>query len=502
MTDAAANNKKIFISYSSKDRDFVAKVKNQLNQLSFITWFDRDVIVGGEVWSAQITEGLESCIGLLLFVSPNSAGSEWVKKEYSTVRQQNKPVVPILIKATESEWFESIRSELHYVDFQDANDDVKFIRAIYELVNAICERVKPANCHIVLNKTREMIGSETIRAYLDEVEKNRLAAHIGIDEIRKSCGNTLQRWTQPQATPTADKLVRFAMGEDIPNPQIMLAAAETIGYCGNSQAVSDLANLAKSQDKAPKAFNALKTIWETRPNGIPNAYLGDLNWRIWLYIIRRQLTTPPAWRQLLLAVVGASLAIMFAINIEFHDPQDTFPLTRWSNNVSIGIAYGLFVGLGIVLAYLFIPRLKIFRQVRFILAFIAGWAIVSATFAVLMNLFYRKVPADWSPVIGLSALFVLGYAVSGIFGANRLLKTLLRMGIAFAGVFAAFSIPCGWSVLPVRLLYFSNDCTLKAFVASILIIFISFLLELWGHIAERGNVSGFFLRLRKLAVRA
>jgi TIR domain len=495
MIAAGAGQPKLFVSYSSSNRPVVARIKNQLNQLGVVTWFDRDEIVGGEVWSDEIINGLDGCIGLLLFVSPNSAASTWVQKEYATVRGQGKPVVPVLIAKTDAPWFSQISSELHYVDFQDIGDDVKFIRAIYELVKAICERVTYPDCQAIYHKTQEMIGSEQIRAYLDEVEKNRLAAHAGLDEIRKSCGPALHEWTQD--TVLSDRLARFAMGEEIPNPQIMLAAAETIGYCGNAQAVIDLTHRAQDSSKTIRALDALKTIWETRSNGIPNAYLGDLKWRVRLFIIWQQLLAPSAWPELIFAVIAACLGIMFTINIEFYDPQDTFPLTRLGNVASNGIAYGLFIGLGVALASFLIPRLRIFRQLRFILAFLAGWTVVTAAFIAFMNLFYRKVPADWSPVVWLSALFIAGYAIGALLKPNRILKTLLRLGLAFAGVFASLAIPCGWSRLPARLLFFTTDCTLRALFVSALIVLISFLPELRRHVAERGQIFGFFFRLRR-----
>lgn len=82
---------RVFISYSSKNRDLVAWVRDQLILRGVASvWFDRDDIGTGQDWRFVIHQGLENCSHMVLFVSEDALESEVVKEEYETFNRLRK----------------------------------------------------------------------------------------------------------------------------------------------------------------------------------------------------------------------------------------------------------------------------------------------------------------------------------------------------------------------------------------------------------------------------
>ncbi|MCL4251715.1 MAG: TIR domain-containing protein [Anaerolineae bacterium] len=73
--------KRIFISYSSKDRRRAERLEGELLAHGQTVWRDVTSIPGGEEWARKIDEALAKTDVLLLLVSEHSAQSKWVRRE-------------------------------------------------------------------------------------------------------------------------------------------------------------------------------------------------------------------------------------------------------------------------------------------------------------------------------------------------------------------------------------------------------------------------------------
>lgn len=75
----------VFISYSSKDRDFVLnfckEVKWKLK--AYDVWIDVERIQAGQDWSDEIERGLDAALAMLFIATPNSVASDQVKSEWN-----------------------------------------------------------------------------------------------------------------------------------------------------------------------------------------------------------------------------------------------------------------------------------------------------------------------------------------------------------------------------------------------------------------------------------
>jgi hypothetical protein len=91
----------IFLSYSRHDAAYVDAVSAHLEQSGFRTWFDRKGIAGGEQWRREIVDAVQKASLLALFLSPNSARSDNVRRELDLADQARVKVLPLAIAPTD-----------------------------------------------------------------------------------------------------------------------------------------------------------------------------------------------------------------------------------------------------------------------------------------------------------------------------------------------------------------------------------------------------------------
>lgn len=96
-----ANDKSIFISYSSKDSLFVNEILSVLRALGCNYWRAPEMIPAGSNYAREIPRVIESCDIVLLIVSKNSQESIWVEKEIDSAINHHKKIVPINLDNTE-----------------------------------------------------------------------------------------------------------------------------------------------------------------------------------------------------------------------------------------------------------------------------------------------------------------------------------------------------------------------------------------------------------------
>jgi hypothetical protein len=65
----------VFISYSSKDQNWVEKLKNALDKQGVKVWQDKDKIRPGDIFMEAIEAGLKTCETIILGASLNRVGN-------------------------------------------------------------------------------------------------------------------------------------------------------------------------------------------------------------------------------------------------------------------------------------------------------------------------------------------------------------------------------------------------------------------------------------------
>jgi len=90
----------VFISYSRRDMDFARKLAGDLEKAGYDVWWDISDLRGGDDWVRMIPAAIAASQHVLVVLSPNSAESEWVEKEYTQALSLRKKIIPILLAAT------------------------------------------------------------------------------------------------------------------------------------------------------------------------------------------------------------------------------------------------------------------------------------------------------------------------------------------------------------------------------------------------------------------
>ena len=127
-------NKKVFLSHSSIDKNIVTSIALDLQERGVTTWLDAYDILPGESIMSKINKGLEECKYVLLFLSKNSVNSNWVTKEWETVlwdgiNSGKVKVIPVKLEECE---IPKILQTKKYIDFTEG-----YNIGLYEITKTI-----------------------------------------------------------------------------------------------------------------------------------------------------------------------------------------------------------------------------------------------------------------------------------------------------------------------------------------------------------------------------
>jgi hypothetical protein len=117
----------LFISHSSKNKDFAQKLHDDLQSNGVRCWLDNEDIKGGRKLHEQIDEAIRSHDKLLLILSPESMASEWVKTEIAKARKREIKEGKQLLFPVRLCSFETLR-DWECFDSDTGKDSAKEIR--------------------------------------------------------------------------------------------------------------------------------------------------------------------------------------------------------------------------------------------------------------------------------------------------------------------------------------------------------------------------------------
>ena len=108
---------KLFVSYSSKDREPVRALVQDLERARHTVWLDQE-LRGGDPWWQDILRQIRDCDVFLFAVSSNSLGSKPCRAELGYAQALGIPVLPVQIGPVENLRTATI-SEIQILDYRD-----------------------------------------------------------------------------------------------------------------------------------------------------------------------------------------------------------------------------------------------------------------------------------------------------------------------------------------------------------------------------------------------
>lgn len=172
--------KRFFISYSSKDKEFVDRFTGALNYkkegehlldcLEII--IDKTFLFTGIKIEEEIfTKKMDECDGYIFIVSNSSIKSEWVSKEYQHAMktiETNKDfmIIPILIEDLNKNYTSEIKVNfnLNQYKYSDFRSHFSFLSEIDNLIkNSLCPNIDPISLQELIYKNSITPNIENLR---------------------------------------------------------------------------------------------------------------------------------------------------------------------------------------------------------------------------------------------------------------------------------------------------------------------------------------------------
>src|SRR5512135_1534975 len=128
----------LFLSYNSRDRAAVQKVRTLLGARGVSVFLDRESLGLGLNWFEPLERTLRQVRGVVVFLGPNGLG-RWQRREMALAlerqtREATFPVIPILLPETEAGDYSGFLLLNTYADLRGGLDDPGTLDAIMRAV--------------------------------------------------------------------------------------------------------------------------------------------------------------------------------------------------------------------------------------------------------------------------------------------------------------------------------------------------------------------------------
>ncbi|GEM_PF-3028849 len=128
---------RVFVSYAHEDREFAAKLTQDLKGAGFEVWYAEGEIRVGESIVQRISRALQEGDFLIVVLSPDSVASDWVQRELNTalmeqLSQKQVTVLPVLWRDCPLPF---LLKDLRYADFR-----ADYESGLRDLLNALGTR--------------------------------------------------------------------------------------------------------------------------------------------------------------------------------------------------------------------------------------------------------------------------------------------------------------------------------------------------------------------------
>jgi len=141
-----------FISYSSKDKEFVRQLHSDLRSNDVRCWYDSEDLKIGDRFRDRIEESIRRHDKLLIVLSANSINSPWVQTEVEAAlererREQRSVLLPISIddafKDTPQAWAADLRRTRQIGDFSHWKNHDSYKTALDRLLRDLAAETPP-----------------------------------------------------------------------------------------------------------------------------------------------------------------------------------------------------------------------------------------------------------------------------------------------------------------------------------------------------------------------
>jgi len=143
----------VFLSHSHRDKSFVRKLANDLQQEGIRVWIDEIELHAGESLSA-IESGIAESEYLLIVLSRATSASSWVQKEIQFAWKLGRiKLIPLLLEDVADGWAEEL-ARIAHVDFRREFDYWKALRRLCDDIHGL-PKALPLSAKLAARKIKE-----------------------------------------------------------------------------------------------------------------------------------------------------------------------------------------------------------------------------------------------------------------------------------------------------------------------------------------------------------
>ena len=95
----------IFISYSTRNSDYAARLAERLRASGFDVWIDNAKLRSSDNWWEAIVYALRQCGAFIIIMTPEARQSRWVQREVTLADNWQKRIFPLLLEGDNWEIF-------------------------------------------------------------------------------------------------------------------------------------------------------------------------------------------------------------------------------------------------------------------------------------------------------------------------------------------------------------------------------------------------------------
>ena len=158
----------VFISYSSKDKDFAIEFYNILERNKINAWMAPNDIPVGSSYAAVIIDAIKQSVGTVLLLSNSSQNSQHVEREIENSIKNNKPIFPLqLEQVVLNPSFEYYIGSKQIIPVSKIDENDKAIKQIIDILNVLAEKAKIPEEYVVENGLKLSADKKRLIRLLD-----------------------------------------------------------------------------------------------------------------------------------------------------------------------------------------------------------------------------------------------------------------------------------------------------------------------------------------------
>ncbi len=235
---------KIFLSHSSKDKNFVFRLGEDLSALGHEPWLDEWEIKVGECIPSEIDHAIEEADYVIIVLSPDAVESGWVEREWQSkygdeIEQNETFVLPVLLKDCK---IPNLLKPKKYADFRK-----NYSLGLVKLMGAIAPIFESQSPTIDLQRDPETTDISTL---LSDVQSRTttlseclakaldLALKYNFENLKNFCRHELGGWEKSNLVNDSENVPKYRFVEVFVTPYVELNF-QYIGRDQNSSTIFD-----------------------------------------------------------------------------------------------------------------------------------------------------------------------------------------------------------------------------------------------------------------------